>query len=525
MEIEAGKAADFEERKGKFVKVGKLKIGVFLFDGKFYAVDNTCPHLGCPLSDGKVDDKYEGHYIVCPCHGWEFNVKDGKGPPGFDDNVKPYRAFEREGKVFVEIPEATAASEKEKGGALRGYLEEWKRGHDEHDPKFEHIQQRAITGESPVLPMSTLQKVPKFEEILFRGAQLAEFPLLEEEEVKLETVIGKNAKEPLVLSVPFFVSHMSFGALSVEAKTALALGASEVGTAIGSGEGGLLQAERDAAAKYIYEYSPAEFTQKMDNVANANAVEIKFGQGTKPGMGGHLTKEKITEEIAKVRGIDKNKDSIAPSRFINIKNAKDIEDLVEELRKTSRGKPIGIKISAGQVEEDIKIALKSGADFITIDGRGGGTGASDATIKDNYTVPTVFALAKSRQTLEKENSKVDLVITGGIRDSADIAKCIAMGATATALATASLIGIGCQQYRTCHTGDCPVGIATQNPELRKRLDIQQSRERLVNFFKATERELRLISQTNGKNDVHRLSHKDIFTLSMPMHKIAGIPLP
>jgi len=291
MEIEVGKVEDFEERKGKFVKVGNFKIGVFLFEGKFYGVDNTCPHLGCPLSDGVVEDRYKGHYIVCSCHGWEFNVKDGKGPPGFEDHVKPYKAFEKNGKVFVEIPdsEIEAVKEEEKSAgketdSLDKYLEEWKRGHDEHDPKMEHIQQRAITGKSPVLPMSTLLPVPKFEEILFRGAQLAEFPLLEEKEVTLKTVIGKSAKTPLEISVPFFVSHMSFGALSVEAKQALALGASEIGTAIASGEGGLLQAERDAAAKYIYEFTPAEFTQKMENVQKADAVEIKFGQGTKRGM-------------------------------------------------------------------------------------------------------------------------------------------------------------------------------------------------------------------------------------------------
>lgn len=524
MLVEAGKVSEFEDRKGKAVSKGGLTAGVFKLKDKFYAVNNVCPHQQCPLSDGEVDDRYGGHYIVCSCHGWEFNVKDGKGPPGHPDSVDSYQTVVKDDKVYVDLP--VSHDKGESKNPLETYLDPYKRTKDNHDPKFAAIQKRAITGEPMgVSPMSTTLPVPKFESILFRGAQLDTFPLLEGEEVNMKTVIGKNAKVPLELDIPFFVSHMSFGALSKEAKTALAKGASATGTAIGSGEGGILPEERQAAEKYIYEWSPAHFTQKLENVKNVDAVELKFGQGTKPGMGGHLTKEKITDELAKIRGIPKIEDSIAPSRFENIKNAKDIKALVDELRKESKGKPIGIKFSAGHIEKDLVIALKAEPDFITIDGRGGGTGASSKLIRDNYTVPTVIALAKAVKYLEKKKSKVDLVITGGLRDSMDVAKALSMGATAVALATSALMGIGCQQYRTCDTGNCPVGITTHREDLRERFDVEKSAQRLTNFFNATREELKLICQTNGKNDVHKLAWSDIFTTDYGMHKMTGIDLP
>lgn len=525
MLIEVGKVEDFKERKGKLVQAGSQTIGVFLYEKNFYAVDNVCPHRGCPLSDGEVADRYGGQYIVCSCHGWEFNIKDGKGAPGHTDKVAPFKTVVKEGKVFVEVQGALSEEKKDEND-LADYLKPYMRSKDKHDPKFAEIQQRAINPDSLVVsPMSTKKPVPKFEDVLFRGAQLANFPLLESEAVNMKTVIGKSAKKPLELDVPFFVSHMSFGALSKEAKIALAQGATKLGTAIGSGEGGLLQEERDAAKKYIYEFTPASFTQKMENVKRADAIELKFGQGTKPGMGGHLTAEKITDEISKVRGISNEKDFVAPSRFEKIKNWKDIKALVEELRKVSGGKPVGIKVSASHIKKDLEVALKANPDYLTIDGRGGGTGASTKIIRDNYTVPTIFALAKASKFLKKKKSKVELIMTGGMRDSMDIAKCISLGASAVALATASLIGIGCQQYRACHTDNCPVGITTHREDLRERFDIEKSTQRLVNFFTATKKELILIAQTNGKKDIHSLDWDDIFTTNYELHKITGIDLP
>jgi len=532
MLVEAGKVEDFEEKTGKFVKLGDQNLAVFKYKGKYYAVDNKCPHQGCPLSDASIEDRHNSQYIVCSCHGWEFKLEDGSRPAGMEgEGAKPFKVTEKAGKVFVEMEMVPSTKPKEiqtssPTDSLRDYLGEWQRKEDEVDPNFAAIQEKAITGKVfSVSPMSTLKKVPKFDEILFRGAQLTHFPLLDEEEVNLETVLGKTAKKPLEMSVPFFVSHMSFGALSKEAKTALAMGASAMGTAIGSGEGGILPEEKSNATKYIYEYTPAPFTQKMENVRKADAIEIKFGQGTKPGMGGHLTKAKITPEISDIRKIPNTEDYITPARFSKIKNQKAIKSLVVMLRKESKGKPIGIKVSASHVTKDVEIALKADPDYITIDGRGGGTGASVTLIKDNYTVPSVVALAKASQILKKKKSKVDLVITGGLRDSMDIGKALAMGATTVALATASLMAIGCQQYRICHTDNCPVGITTQKEKLRKRFDIEKSKERLVNYFTATKKELELIAQTNGKNNIHKLSMEDIFTLDWNFHKLTGVSLP
>jgi methylamine---glutamate N-methyltransferase subunit C len=533
--------SEFQERKGKMVKVEEQNVGVFLFNGHYYAVDNTCPHQGCPLSDGSIDDRYGGHYIICACHGWEFNINDGKAPPGHSDFVKTFKTEVKDGEVYVDISlvgDPLPSEKKEKTAApahhsspashsLKDYLKDWQQKDNEYDPSFKQIQERAFTGKPAfsVSPMSTTKPTLKFDHVLFRGAQLTHFPLLDEEPVSLKTVIGKSAKKPLELDLPFFVSHMSFGALSVEAKQALAMGASDMGTAIGSGEGGLLPEERAAATKYIYEFTPAPYTQSMKHVKNADAIEIKFGQGTKPGMGGHLTKEKISDKVAEVRGIPQDKDYITPARFVDLKSMADVKALVTALRKASGGKPIGIKISAGNVRKDILQALKAKPDFITVDGRGGGTGASVTLMKDNYTVPTVVATAIAAQTIKKAKAKVDLIITGGLRDSMDVAKALSLGADAVALATASLIGIGCQQYRICHTGNCPVGITTHKENLRERFDIQQSRKRLVNFFTATKEELELIARTNGRKDIHGLSMNDVYTLDYNLHKAAGVPLP
>ena len=326
----------------------------------------------------------------------------------------------------------------------------------------------------------------------------------------------------MILDTPVFVSHMSFGALSKEAKTALAIGTKKVKTAICSGEGGILPEEFENSYQYIFEYVPNKYSVNDENLKKVSAIEIKIGQGTKPGMGGHLPAEKVTEEIAKIRGKKMNEDVISPSKFIEVETREDLKNLVNELRTKSEGRPIGIKLAAEHIEEDLEFACSAQPDFITIDGRGGATAASPKIIKDATTVPTIYALYRARKYLDEHNQDISLIITGGLRTSSDFAKAIAMGADGIAIATAAMIAIGCQQYKTCNNGRCPVGIGTQDPELRKRFDIEKSSKRLENYFNAVNDELRTFARMTGNDDIHKLSNYDIVTTNDDISKYTNI---
>jgi len=396
---------------------------------------------------------------------------------------------------------------------LREYLSQWVRPEDTLEEKYTRIVALAMGRGSQIAPMRTQQAFPDWRTVLFKGAQLHRLPLNEDEEVSLRTVVGETAAFPLVIAIPFYVSHMSFGALSREAKIALARGSKIVGTAMCSGEGGMLPEERAEAGAYIYELGTATFSHKEDAIKQADAVEIKIGQAAKPGMGGHLPAGKVTPEIARIRSIAPGEASVSPGRHTGIGSCEDLKRRVSEIRELCGGKPVGIKFAAGHVEEDLECALFAGPDFVTIDCRGGATGAAPLYVKDNVCLPPIFALRRARRFLDRAHSRVTLCITGGFRDSADIAKAIALGADAVALATTSLIAIGCQQYRICDTGRCPVGITTQDVELRQRFDVAKSVERFVNFYRATRDELANLVRLNGRADVHHMDLTDVVTIS------------
>ena len=332
---------------------------------------------------------------------------------------------------------------------------------DETCRYMKEIHQMAVSGSSLIEAMGTRMPMPGWDEILLLGAQLNPPPLDEHAPVNTMTVIGKHAKKPMILSGPVYISHMSFGALSREAKVALARGSALAKTAMCSGEGGILPEEQEASYRYIFEYVPNQYSVTDENLRKADAVEIKIGQGTKPGMGGHLPGSKVTPEIARVRNKPLGEDVISPSRFPDINTKEDLKNLVEELRRRSDGRPIGIKIAAGKIERDLEYCVFAQPDFITIDGRGGATGASPRLVRDSTSVPTVYALYRARKYLDSVRSDISLVITGGLRVSSDFAKAIAMGADAVAIASAALIAAACQQYRICGSGMCPVGIATE----------------------------------------------------------------
>lgn len=384
---------------------------------------------------------------------------------------------------------------------------------DKNDRYMAEIHEMAVKGKSIIEAMGIRRQTPSWDDILVLGAQLDPFPLGEHDEVSTQTIIGKSSKKPLILNTPIFVSHMSFGALSKEVKIALAKGSAMAKTAMCSGEGGILAEEMDASYKYIFEYVPNRYSVTDENLRNSDAIEIKIGQGTKPGMGGHLPAEKVTEEIARIRGKKIGEDIISPSTIPGIETKDDLKALVAELRERSGGRPIGIKLAAGRIERDLEIAVFAEPDFVTIDGRGGGTGASPKLIRDSTSLPTIYALSRARKYLDSINSDIDLIITGGLRVSSDFAKAIAMGADAVAIASAALISAACQQYRICGSGGCPVGVATQNPELRSRLHIETAAKRVYNFLYVSTEELKTFARITGHKNISGLNIDDLCTIS------------
>ena len=374
------------------------------------------------------------------------------------------------------------------------------------------IHKISETGNSIIEPMRTERPTFSWDEILIKGAQLARIPLNHDEAVNTKTIIGPKAKKPLVIDTPIYITHMSFGALSREVKIALAKGGAAVKTAMCSGEGGILPESIENAYKYIFEYVPNKYSVTEDNLKRVDAIEIKIGQSVKPGMGGYLPAEKVTKEIAKIRGVNEGFDIISPSNFEDIKNRDDLKKKVEWLRNTSDGRPIGIKFAAGNVEADLEVALYADPDFITIDGRPGGTGAAPKFIKAATSVPSIFALYRAGKFLKERGvTDVSLVITGGLRISSDFAKALALGADAVAIGTSALMACGCQQYRICNTGRCPTGITTQDPELRGMCNIDESAKRLENFLRVSTEELKDFARLTGNNNVHGLSIHDLCT--------------
>ena len=394
--------------------------------------------------------------------------------------------------------------------------------HDSASRYMAEIHEMAVTGKTIGGAMGTQMKVPGWDDVLLLGAQLNPPPLNDDDPVDTTTVIGRHAAKPMVLQSPVYISHMSFGALSKEAKVALSKGSALAKTAMCSGEGGILPEEKEAAYKYIFEYIPNKYSVTDENLRTSDAIEIKIGQGTKPGMGGHLPGEKVTAEIAAIRGKKQGQDVQSPSKFPELNTKEDLRDMVDMLRRRSGGRPIGIKIAAGNIEQDLEYCVFARPDFITIDGRGGATGSSPLLLREATTVPTLYALSRARKYLDAVGSDIALVITGGLRVSADFAKALAMGADAVAIASAALIAAACQQYRICGSGKCPVGVATQDPELRARLKVDAAAQRVANFLNVSLNELKSFARVTGHRSVHGLTLDNLVTTDSDIARYTGI---
>ncbi len=365
--------------------------------------------------------------------------------------------------------------------------------------------------------------LPQWDDIQILPAQVARKPLLDDAPVDTSVVIGPRAAKPLQLDIPLFVSDMSYGALSEEAKTALARGAELAGTGICSGEGGMLPEEQAENSRYFYELASAQFGWKPELVERVQAFHFKGGQGAKTGTGGHLPGEKVQGKIAEVRGLEPGHSAVSPSTFPDLHTPQDFARIADEVRERSGGIPIGFKLSANHIEADIDFALEAGADYIILDGRGGGTGAAPLIFRDHISVPTIPALARARRHLDaKTGGEVSLVITGGLRVAEDFVKAMALGADAVAVSNSAMQAVGCIAARMCNSNNCPVGIATQKPELRRKLDVQIGAEKLARYFGASVELMQVLARACGHSSLSDLNADDITTWKREMADLSGV---
>ncbi len=337
-------------------------------------------------------------------------------------------------------------------------------------------------------------------------------------------MIGPRAKKPLHLDIPLFVSDMSFGALSEEAKVSLSKGAELAGTGICSGEGGMLPEEQAANQRYFYEYASGEFGLKEELMTRVKALHFKCGQGAKTGTGGHLPGDKVVGKIAEVRGLAPGTDSISPATFTDMSTPEDFKRFADRAREVSGGIPIGFKISGNRIERDIDFALAAGADYIILDGRGGGTGAAPLIFRNNISVPTIPALARARHHLDQRgvSGDVTLIVTGGLRVPADYVKALALGADGIALANAAIQAVGCIGARICNTNTCPTGVATQDPALRALIDVEAASKRVARFFGAAVQLMQVMARACGHDHLNKFHKEDIATWHREMADLAGI---
>ena len=523
-----GKMGCTQRRQPAYALVANVDLVIVRYDEQVSVFYGRCPHRGALLSDGFVS----GNNLICGVHNWDFRYDTGVSEYNNEEGLPKFFSWLENGSVEVD-EEEIAEWEKEHPQPYdrKAYLGLYA-DHEGTDaePHTGFIQELAKNGLSKlgqhgrVAAMGVPRdELPLWDDIQFVTAQLSTMPLLDEDPVGTEVVIGPNAQKPLTLKIPLLVSDMSFGALSEEAKVALATGAEQAGTGICSGEGGMLAEEQAANSRYFYELASARFGFAMDKVQRCQAFHFKGGQGAKTGTGGHLPGEKVKGKIAQVRGLKEGQAAVSPPRFPDWKDLKPIKQFAAKVREATGGIPIGYKLSAQHIEADIDAALEVGVDYIILDGRGGGTGAAPLLFRDNISVPTIPALARARHHLDRLDRKdITLVITGGLRIPADFAKALALGADAIAVSNAAIQAIGCIGMRACHTNNCPVGIATQKEHLRQRLDVAESAKRLNNFFNASVELMKVMARACGHTHLNQFNAGDLTTWKKNMADLIAV---
>ncbi|MDI9915586.1 FMN-binding glutamate synthase family protein [Rhodococcus sp. IEGM 1379] len=407
------------------------------------------------------------------------------------------------------------------------------------------IQRAAETGIYDIRGWGAKRKLPHFDDLLFLGASMSRYPLEGyREKCDTDVVLGdRNAKFPLHLDIPITIAGMSFGALSGQAKEALGRGASEVGTSTTTGDGGMTPEERGQSKNLVYQYLPSRYGMNPDDLRKADAIEIVLGQGAKPGGGGMLLGQKITERVAGMRTLPMGVDQRSACRHPDWTGPDDLAIKIIELREiTNWEKPIYIKVGAARTYYDVKLAVKAGADVIVVDGMQGGTAATQDVFIEHVGIPTLAAIPQAVQALQElgVHRKVQLIVSGGIRSGADVAKAMALGADAVAIGTAALIALGdnspryAKQYEELgskagfyddfQAGRDPAGITTQDPELSKNLDPVEGGRRLANYLRVLTMEAQTLARACGKSHLRNLEPEDLVALTVEASAMARVPL-
>jgi glutamate synthase domain-containing protein 2 len=407
------------------------------------------------------------------------------------------------------------------------------------------IQERAELGRYMIRGFGAFRNVPRLDDLVFLTASLTRLPLEGyRERCSTKTVLGtRHAKRPMELEIPITIAGMSFGALSRNAKVALGQAATWLGTSTTTGDGGMLPDEREASSKLVYQCLPSRYGFNPRDLKKADAIEIVVGQGAKPGGGGLLLGQKVNQVVAGMRTLPEGVDQRSPSRHPDWIGPDDLRIKIEELREATDWEiPIYVKIGATRVKDDVKLAIKSGADVIVLDGMEGGTAATQSIFQEHSGIPTLPALVQAVEALKESGvyGEVQLVISGGIRSGPDVAKALALGADAVSIGTASLIAMGCnkpiyvESYRKlgtepyhchhCHTGLCPVGIATQDEDLMARLPVEEAATHVANYLQAMVMEAQSLARSCGKSDVHNLEREDLVALTLEASAMAKLPL-
>ena len=525
---EVGIFAELPDRNPQYALVENTDLVVIRYDQEVSVLYGRCLHRGALLSDGHV----EGQNLICGVHNWDYRLDNGVSEYEPEEKLHKFPAAIFEGKVFIDKADVIAFEEMIPSRFKRDeYLGTYADTHPEAtEPYTLYIKELAQHGldnfghHGTTVSMGVDRNtLPQWADIQFLPAQMAHKPLLDHDAVSTKVIIGPNAKKPLELDIPIFVSDMSFGSLSREAKLSLSKGAEMAGTGICSGEGGMLPEEQESNSRYFYELASAKFGFSWDKVAKTQAFHFKGGQGAKVGTGGHLPGNKVTPTIAEVRGIPVGTTAISPATFTDLRTIEDFRNFANEVRANTGGIPVGFKLAASRIEADIDFALEAGADYIILDGRGGGTGAAPKILRDHICVPTIPALARARKHLDKRGADgVSLVITGGLRVATDFAKAMAMGADAIAVSNSALQAIGCLGMRACNTNNCPVGIATQKDHLRARLEIEKSSKQLYNFFLASVELMKVVARACGHDSLSNFNQEDLSTFKYDMYRLTGI---
>ena len=393
--------------------------------------------------------------------------------------------------------------------------------------------------------MALMKKIPHWDDLTFLPGTLTRFVIEGyREKCETKTVIGPNCKNPIKLDIPIYITSMSFGALSYEAKTALARGATMAGSATCSGEGGMIPDERRYSQLWYYQCIQSRYGFNPHHAQLADGIEVFIGQGQKVGMGGHLMGQKVTDQVAEMRSLPAGIDQRSPARHPDWLGPDDLALKVEELRElTDNQVPIQLKLGAAKVYDDVRMAAKCNPDSIYLDCMEGSTGAGPHIAAANTGIPGIAAVREARRALDDvgKSGDVTLVFAGGIRDGADMAKALALGADAIAVGTGALIALNCNKdipeadfekevgveaglcYH-CHTGRCPVGVATQDPILRKRLNPDDAALRVYNYLHSMTLEAQLLARACGKTNIHSLEPEDLAALTMEASALAKVPL-